>query len=203
MTTIDIPAALATILSRQSVAKLTEPGPTDEQLALILEAATTVPDHGQLRPWRLVVVRDDARNAFGDALAAAGQDALGDELGARASKLRGKAFIAPALVVLVASPVDDPKVPVWEQVSSASCTGYAIALAAHALGLGAVWKTAPYLDGTLMRSALGLRDGEQVLGWVNLGTPARESEAPHARPDLTTVVTELDPVARTPVQWAP
>jgi nitroreductase len=193
----EVPAALALLLARQSSSHLAAPGPTTDQLALILAAATTVPDHGQLAPWRLVVVRDDARNAFGDALAAAGVEAMGDDAAKKADKLRGKAFLAPALIVLIASPSPDAKVPVWEQVSSASCTGYAIALAAHYLGLGAVWKTAPFLEGTLLREMLALQEGEHVLGWVNIGTTRENDEPRHGRPELSDVVTELDPVSRT------
>lgn len=190
-----VPAALAQMLTRQSNSSLGEPGPTDEQLSLILAAATTVPDHGQLVPWRLVVVRDEARDAFGDALADAGREALGGQGGAKADKLRGKAFLAPALVVLVARPRPDGKVPEWEQVASAACTGYALALAAHYLGLGAVWKSAAFLDGTALRRELVLGDHERLLGWVNIGTP-RKVEPRHARPALAEVVTELDPVSR-------
>jgi nitroreductase len=187
-----VPEPLAALLARQSTANLVSPGPTDDQLALILASATTVPDHGQLVPWRLVVVRDEAREVFGDALAAAGREAMGDEGAKKADKLRGKAFLAPALIVLIASPSTEAKVPVWEQTSSASCTGYAIALAAHYLGLGAVWKSAPFLDGAALRTVLGLVEGEQVLGWVNVGTVREGGEPQHARPQLTDVVTEVD-----------
>lgn len=190
--TADVPAALAALLARQSTANLSAPGPTDDQLALILAAATTVPDHGQLVPWRLVVVRDKAREVFGDALAAAGVEAMGEDGAKKAEKLRGKAFLAPAFIVLIASPSPEAKVPVWEQLSSASCTGYAIALAAHYLGLGAVWKSASFLDGSVLRAVLGLVEGEQVLGWVNLGTARDGGEPQHARPELSDVVTEVD-----------
>jgi nitroreductase len=184
------PVALQTQLARRSSSNLTEPGPTDEQLGLILQAATTVPDHGNLRPWRFVVVRNEARSAFGDALAGAGAEALGND--PRTDKLRGKAFVAPALVVIIAVPRTSPKVPASEQRDSAACTGYAMTLAAYSLGLGAVWKTAPYLSGTALTALFELQPGEEILGWVNLGNRSREGEPEFPRAQLTEIAAEVD-----------
>ena len=44
--------------------------PDDQALARILETATTVPDHGGLRPWRFAVVSGAGRDRLGDALVA-------------------------------------------------------------------------------------------------------------------------------------
>jgi nitroreductase len=191
---VTAPPVLTAQLARRSSSNLSDVAPTDEQLTLILEAATTVPDHGSLHPWRFVVVRGEARATFGDALAQAGAETLGagDD---RLAKLRGKAFVAPALIVLVASPKDSPKVPEWEQICSASCTGYAMALAADALGLGAVWKTAPFLTGTALTAVLGLTGDERVLGWVNVGERSRDNEPTPPRATLAEVATELAPDA--------
>lgn len=117
--------------------------PDDRQLALILQAATTVPDHGTLRPWRFVVIAGSGQDRFADALEAGLRQLRGSEQPeAAVAKMRGKAHAAPCAVALIASPDPASNVPVWEQVASASCTGYAVVLAATALGLGAVWKSA-------------------------------------------------------------
>ena len=60
---------LDAILQRRSAAGLRAPGPTREQLALLLRAATTVPDHGMLQPYRFVIVEGEARTVFGAATA--------------------------------------------------------------------------------------------------------------------------------------
>lgn len=171
-------ASLELILTRRSIASLTEPAPTDDQLDQILAAATTVPDHGALTPWRFVVVRGDGRAVFGEALA---QAAIEHDPGfpeAGQEKVRNKAFLAPVLVVLVASPTPNEKVPEWEQIASASCTGYALGLASHALGLGAVWKTANQLHGRELTHLLNLEPGERLLGWVAIGTPTKADPRP-------------------------
>jgi len=48
-----------------------EPGPSDADLAEMFEAATRVPDHGMVRPWRFVVMRGDDRARMGEVFAEA------------------------------------------------------------------------------------------------------------------------------------
>jgi nitroreductase len=146
--------------------------PDHQALTRILEMATTVPDHGGLRPWRFAVVSGAGRERFGDALVAGLHQQRGeDQPEAAVTKMRGKAFAAPCAVAVIASPDPSSNVPVWEQVASASCTGYAIVLGAVALGFGAVWKSAGVLEMPAVRSFFDLAEEEQLLGWVNVGTP--------------------------------
>ena len=51
------------LLKRRSAkaAMLSEPGPTPAQLETILTAASRVPDHKKLEPWRFVLFEGDAR----------------------------------------------------------------------------------------------------------------------------------------------
>ncbi len=149
--------------------------PPDEQsLAQILETATTVPDHGGLRPWRFAVISGRGRDRFAEALVAGLHQLRGTDLPeAVVTKMRGKAYAAPCAVMIIASPRLESNVPEWEQVASASCTGYAMVLAATALGFGAVWKSAAVLGSGPVRTLFGLAEGERLLGWVNLG-PAGE-----------------------------
>jgi nitroreductase len=147
--------------------------PDDGALALILHAATTVPDHGGLRPWRFAVVRGAGQDRFADALEAGLRELRGgDQPEAAVAKMRGKAHAAPCAVALIASPQPESNVPVWEQVASASCTGYAMVLAAAELGFGAVWKSAAVVDAGPVRALFRLADEERLLGWINLGSPA-------------------------------
>jgi nitroreductase len=158
--------------------------PDTQSLTQILETATTVPDHGGLRPWRFAVLIGEGRDRFGEALVAGLREQRGTDLpDSVVDKMRGKAFAAPCAVVLIASPHLESNVPEWEQVASASCTGYAMVLAATALGFGAVWKSAAVLETGPVRSLFGLGDQERLLGWVNLGSPGDLSRKSGAEPD--------------------
>lgn len=182
------------ILGRRSPAALTEPGPTSEQLDILLRAATTVPDHGRLQPWRFVVVQGGGRDRLGEALVGALLEVEPDASAPMIDKMRAKAFVAPTTIVLVASPRPSVKVPRWEQVASAACTGYAIMLAARALGLGAMWKSTTIRSGRHLADLLGMTDTEELLGWVNVGGAAELGAPERIRPepDLTKFVTVLD-----------
>jgi nitroreductase len=188
------PDLLGLLLADRSEPDRDGAAPDDAQLATLLEVATTVPDHGALRPWRFVVVRGPGRDRFGGALVEGLVGKRGTDLpDAVVDKMRAKAFAAPCQVLLVASPRAGSNVPEWEQVASASCTGYAIVLAATALGLGAVWKSAPVLDTPPVRALVGAGHGERLLGWVNLGTPAgARRERDREEPSWTSHVAFLD-----------
>lgn len=169
--------ALRFVFERQSVSSLVAPAPNAEQLDTILRAATTVPDHGELHPYRFVVVTGDGRERLGNALAAAAREQRPDLPPAGFEKVRKKAFAAPMLVVIIASPQHDMKIPEWEQVVAASCTGYAMVLAAHVLGVGAIWKTSPFLEGRELREVLGMNEHDRILGWINLGAAEKDPKA--------------------------
>ncbi len=147
--------------------------PTADDLLRILAVATTVPDHGDLRPWRFAVCTGAGRDRFADALVAGLVETRGDDLPeAMVAKMRNKAYAAPCSVQLIASPDPTSNVEEWEQVASASCTGYALVLAATGLGYGAVWKSAAVLGTPAVRGLFELAPTESLLGWVNIGTPA-------------------------------
>lgn len=161
------------LIGRRSAAALATPAPTDAQLKSILRAAASVPDHNKLRPYRFVVIRGEARQRFGAALALAAIEAGADDI--TIAKARRKPLFGPLLVAIIASPVTHNSVPVWEQVATASLTGYAMVLAATAVGVGAVWKSGRHLDEAPIKLLLDMGPDEQLLGWINLGTvPLRD-----------------------------
>ena len=61
------PQTLDLLLTRRSgsAKAMTAPGPDAEQLRTILTAATRVPDHGKLTPWRFITFTGEARGRFG------------------------------------------------------------------------------------------------------------------------------------------
>ena len=65
--------AAALIQSRQTILpkRLGSPGPNVPELAAILQAAAHAPDHGQLTPWRFVLVPDTSRTLLADVFAEA------------------------------------------------------------------------------------------------------------------------------------
>lgn len=177
------------VLTRRSATRLTGPGPTDEDLVQLVGLAMTAPDHGRISPWRLVSVRGRSRRLLGESMA----DAL--DAGAARERTIAKALRAPVLVSVVFCPEDHPKVPEWEQLAATVCTVQTLILLLHERGWGCIWRTGTTVDSLEVRRTLGVADGEQLLGWLYIGTPDRQSTTAPPRPlsdprtKLTTLVT--------------
>lgn len=182
------PASLAATLmqSRQTILpkRLLAPGPDAKQLGMILNAAATAPDHGQLQPWRLVLVPQAARarlaEVFGAALMARDARATAEQL----AQAREKAHRAPLLMlVVVDGERGDAEIDLAERIVSAGCAIQNMLLMATALGYGSALTSGKALKSAGLRSLFGLAAGEQALCFVSIGTaqsrkPARLRPAP-------------------------
>ena len=91
-----------------------------------------------------------------------------DEL---AEKLRAKPFRAPTIIAVIATVRAHPKVPEIEQVLSAGASAQMMVTAAHALGLGAIWRSGSLMFAPEMRQGLGLAATDQIVGFLYIGTP--------------------------------
>ena len=182
-------AALAFLSTRHSrPAKLFSlPVPTRDRLAEILTAATRVPDHGKLEPWRLVVLQGAAFQRLADLAEARAQELGGDA--EKIAKGRGQYDLGKLAVVVIASPKPSAKIPPVEQLLSAGALCYGIVTAAQAAGWGANWLTGwPAHDASFAARAFGCTEGETVAGIVHIGT-APEDFPDRPRPDLSKIVT--------------
>jgi nitroreductase len=170
--------------------QLGAPGPDAEQLRELLTAAIRAPDHGKLVPWRLLLIRGDARLRLGAELAAMHLRLEPDVAPAVIAKDRDRFSYAPLIVAVIARIEDDhPKVPAQEQLLSAGCVAYNLLLGAQALGFGAQWLTGWHAYDRQAAALLGLAGNERVIGFVHIGT-AHESAPERTRPALESVLSE-------------
>lgn len=169
---------LQSLLQRVSIPAnlLREPAPTPEHLNTILQAALAAPDHAGLRPWRFIVIQGDARRRLGEVYAASTLHAKPDTPPAELDAVREKALRAPMIVAVVAAIKPNPKVPVREQILSAGAAAHAMLLAANALGYGSIWLTGRFAEDPYVYKELGLKEGEQIVAFIHLGTPGPGSE---------------------------
>ncbi|WAJ35903.1 nitroreductase [Pseudomonas sp. GOM7] len=166
--------ALDALLNRVSVPRLVEPAPDAAQRELLFRAALRAPDHGQLRPWRFLTVEGDARVRMGELFAEALRHADGEAAPEALDKARGMPLRAPLLVVVIARLQAHPKVPELEQLLAAGCAAHGLLLAAHAQGIGAVWRTGDMAYNAHVAKGLGLNEDERLIAYLYLGTPERE-----------------------------
>jgi len=185
--------AIDALLTRRSATALTDPAPDEGALELIFSSATRAPDHGRLRPWRLVVVRGAARARFGELLADHLRRTHPQVSEETLQRERLKAFRAPLIVVVAARCNPAVKIPVIEQTLSAAAAAHAMMLAAYSLGFNAMWKTgAPAYDANV-KAALGLAPLDVIVGFLYFGTETRE-RAPSARAEWRDLVQDFGDV---------
>ena len=149
--------------------KAFEPEPVlRETLEELFDLARFAPNHHFTQPWRFRVV---------------GPEAL-----ARLKKAAGpteapKLDRAPTLVVASAR-LTGAQQQDEEDVAATAAAIYAVLLGAHARGLASYWRTPAVLRVSAGRQALGIPDGERVLGLIHLGRPRTQppakERAPHA-----------------------
>lgn len=179
------------LLTRRSVSArlLGEPGPNEVELEKILKAATRVPDHGKIHPWRFLLIRGDARKTLGKVLRAAYPDQEPDASEAKLDLESERFTRAPLVIAVISSVITPHKIPEWEQTLSVGAVCINLLSAALALGFGANWLTEWYAYHPKVRAALGLAAHEKIAGFIYIGT-ASERPEDRPRPELAQVVSE-------------
>ena len=189
----DLTSTLTLLETRRSgrPRDMVAPGPSDEQLTRILAIAARTPDHGKLFPWRFVTIADDQRDALADLLVRALPGHDPDASPAHFAKALEFAHQAPALVVVVASPTPDHKIPQWEQQLSVGAAAMNLLIAAHAMGFVAGWLTGWAAYSEMVRAAF-CAPGERIAGFFFIGSPRLPLEE-RPRAPMTTLVRRWTP----------
>lgn len=160
---------LARLANRRSASAqlLAAPGPSEAEIEQILHLGARTPDHGKLFPWRFVVLGPQSRADLSEALAV-----LAETQGRIDKDLAVLAKLAnpPLTIMVVSTPVQGHKVPVWEQQLSAGAVCMNLEHAADALGYSASWITDWYAYDPAAVALFGVQDGETIAGFIHLGT---------------------------------
>lgn len=162
---------------------LSADAPPRQVLEQILTLASRVPDHGKLSPWRFAVLGEQTRRTAAEWL---GEHRPEDPKSATQLGYGG------AVIAVIAAPVPNSKIPLWEQDLAAGCAAHAALTAALALGWGANWLTGPLArDAEFLTKVLGCQPDEWVAGFIHIG---RETVVPSERdrPSLPTITTWMD-----------
>jgi nitroreductase len=184
------PEVVAFLARRRSASAmaLAAPGPDEAQLADILRLAVRVPDHGKLAPWRFVILQGAAKDAF----AAKITELANSQANPTKAKAALRKLTRPPVAVAVISRFIPGEIPEWEQRQSASAVCHQMLLAASALGWGANWITDWYSYDPRATAILGLAEGEQVAGYLYLGTTTEQPQE-RVRPDVAAITSEWSP----------
>ncbi|HTP07847.1 MAG TPA: nitroreductase [Anaerolineae bacterium] len=174
---------LEAIHTRQSIGQV-KPDPVPrEVIEKILSAAVQAPNHFKVRPWRFVVMTGAGREKLGEAMAQSTKAAKPEATEEELQKDRGKPLRAP---VVIAVAVGKPAVAKEKEIEDICATAAAVQnmlLAAHALGLAAMWRTGPSAADPAIKRFFGWEVDQHLLGFVYLGYPQHEP-TPYERPSF-------------------
>lgn len=182
---------LEAIKSRRSIGRLTDERPARVQVEAIIDAAIHAPNHHHTHPWRFVVIAGDARQGAGEALAASLNRRAIVSGGTVDPTLRAneamKFLRAPVVIVAAVEPT--PGEPLDEEVAAGAAAVQNMLLAAHSLGLAAVWRTGATVRDPQAAAEFGLAAEAVIVGFVYLGTPdpTTPPKPRPARPDLASI----------------
>ena len=192
----DLSTPLSLLQTRRSgrPRDMVEPGPDEAQLREIIRIASRIPDHGKLAPWRFVHVPKAKREALARLLHDAYRQGNPEPARAEIEAVDRLAHQAPTLVVVLSSPVEGTKIPLWEQELSCGAACMNLLSGAHALGFAGGWITGWPTYSEEVRRAFA-RGNERIAGFIYIGTPAHPLEE-RVRPALDYVFSEWSPPAR-------
>ena len=162
--------AIQALLTRRSRAQLNTPAPPPAVLEKAFACALRAPDHRMLRPWRYLVIQDEALAKLGDVFAAASLADKPDMEPAEIERMRKMPQRAPLIVVAITCHNEEGKVPRDEQVLSTGAGVQNFLVALHAQGYSAIWRSGPMASHPRVMAALGLTVGETIAGFIYSGT---------------------------------
>ena len=174
------------IETRRSVGRVREDAPPRELIEKLLAVAVLAPNHHETEPWRFLVLAGAAKEEFGRVLGEAlrlrmagkGEDPAKLDVLAEAELIKTRR--APVLLIVGVKHGDSP-VQRFEDLAATAAAVENLLLAAHALGLGAQWRTGDGAYDGHVKAHLGLAPTDEIVSVVYLGYPAADRPAPKER----------------------
>ena len=163
-----------------------------DHLRQILSVGIRVPDHGALKPWRLVVITGAKRKQIDEEVIfpefiKANPDASVENQSIEKSRLQR----ADVVIAVISSPVRHKSIPKWEMQLSAGAVCTTLLYAAQSLDYAAQWLTEWYAyNDNLLKNLGGEIGKDQIAGFIYIGekvSPPME----RTRPKFDSVVRYL------------
>jgi nitroreductase len=160
---------LEAIFTRHSVSKVKPDPVPKEVIEQLLAAAVQAPNHFRNRPWRFVVLTGQSRKALGEVMAHSLCRSNPSLPEAALQIERAKPLRAPVLIAVGVDKPSDPRVLEIENLCATAAAVENLLLAAHAEGLGAMWRTGPAARNPEVKKFLGLDPSQELISFVYIG----------------------------------
>lgn len=166
------------IRTRQSVKVFLSDEVPREMIQQCIEMATWAPNHHLTEPWYFAVIAGLAREKFIKIV----MDEFNQERKEfdpftplpKILKERKKILGAP-VIIAVYSAIGTSNTAMWENYAATAASIQNLLLAAHSLGLGAIWRTSSIYNKPGIRQALRVPDRAIPVGAVFMGYSAQRN----------------------------
>ncbi len=164
----------------------------DNHLEQILAAGIRVPDHGALNPWKIKVISGEKLKLIDKDIILSefkkeNSNANDIQLETESKRLQR----ASVVLAVLSTPVDHPKIPVWEMSLSSGAVCMNLLSCAQSLGYAAQWLTEWYAYNEKMLEYLGGRKKiDKISGFIYIGHKLEEPNE-RRRPDPAKVISYL------------
>ena len=169
--TEDLMELFDAIHGRTTVSKVKQDELPRDIIEKLLSAGAQAPNHHKVRPWRFVVLTGDGRKKLGDVMSASFLDRNPGAPTEGLDKIRALPLRAPVVIAVGADKPADARIIEVENISSASAACQNILLAAHALGLGAIWRTGEWARDAKVKEFFGFDADQHIVGLIYIGYP--------------------------------
>jgi nitroreductase len=166
------------IHNRRSHKKVKPDALPRELIEKMLEAAAQAPNHYKVRPWRFVVMTGDARHRLGHAMSESLRERHPEYPQEAFDKAHATPLQAPVVIAVGVDKPTEAKVLEIENISAVAAATQNLLLAAHALGLGAKWRTGEWARDAKVKRFLGFQPDQHIIGFIYIGYPEAAIEYP-------------------------
>ncbi|WP_458413728.1 nitroreductase [Schinkia sp. CFF1] len=166
---------LEAIKTRRSISKVKDTPVPMELIEKVLEAGTYAPNYHHTNPWRFFVLTGEGRKLLGDAFVEIEKSNLTESEFEKSQdkleRLKNKPLRAPVVIAVGVEPSQNPKVLKKEEYAAVNSCIQNMLLAAHSLGLGAIWRTGARTYHPKVRDFFNLSENGEIVAFIYLGYP--------------------------------
>lgn len=161
------------ILTRRSKALVEDKAVPSELIEQIIEAGTYAPNHFRTEPWRFFVLTGEGREKLGNVFAeitSSEQDDPNSENGKKKiERSKNNPLRSPVIIAVGVEPGERHNVILKEEHAAVSAGIQNMLLTAHALGLGAIWRTGAICYNPKVTEFFGLSERGEIVAFIYLG----------------------------------
>ena len=165
----------------------------DHQIRQLLDLANWAPTHGFTEPWRFIVYSGEAVQQFSHRHAGLYRQGTTPEKfnAGKYEKQKHNGDNASHLILVYMQRGDNSNITVLEEICATAAAVQNILLGAEALGIAVLWSTGGMVMHSLMKTSLGLREEDIIIGQLFLGYTDEPSK-PGRRVPVETKTTWID-----------